>query len=136
MDAVFETVQSLADDGKLIILLGKAPMHQDYDRLCQEKAISFPGMKCEYPDEPLSTVILESNKKLQEFASQHQNVEYYDFNKFLCPNGHCSVYDENGYPLYYDIQHLSLDGSWRLGKQIFEKIGVPYPFTLITKWSE
>jgi peptidoglycan/LPS O-acetylase OafA/YrhL len=136
MDAVFETVQSLADDGKLIILLGKAPVHQDYDRLCQEKTISFPGVLCEYPDEPLSRVILNTNKKLQEFASQHQNVEYYDFNEFLCPNGHCSVYDENGYPLYYDDQHLSLDGSWRLGKEIYEEIGVPYPFTLISKWSE
>ncbi len=136
MDTVFETVQSLADDGKLIILLGKAPVHQDYDRLCQEKAISFPGMKCEYPDEPLSKEILDSNEKLQEFANQHQNVEYYDFNKFLCPNGYCSAYDENGYPLYYDFQHLSLDGSWRLGKQIYEKVGVPYPFTLISNWSE
>jgi peptidoglycan/LPS O-acetylase OafA/YrhL len=133
MDAVFETVQSLADDGKLIILLGKAPVHEDYDRLCLEKAVSFPWMICEYPDKPLSMQILESNKKLQEFASQHQNVEYYDFNKFLCPNGYCSVYDENGYPLYYDDQHLSLDGSWRLGKQIYEEVGVPYPFTLISK---
>lgn len=136
MDAVFQTVQSLADDGKLVILLGKAPVHPDYDRLCQEKAISFPGMTCEYPDKPLSTVILESNKKLQEFANQHQNVEYYDFNEFLCPNGHCSTDDEHGYPLYYDQQHLSLDGSWRLGKQIYEKVGVPYPFTLIPTWSE
>ena len=136
MDAVFETVQSLADDGKLIILLGKVPVHQDYDRLCQEKAISFPMMKCEYPDEPFGVDILDSNKKLQEFASQYQNVEYYDFNEFLCPNGNCSVYDENGYPLYYDFQHLSLDGSWRLGKQIYEKVGVPYPFTLISTWPE
>lgn len=136
MDAVFETVQSLVDDGKLIILLGKAPIHQDYDRLCQEKAVSFPGMTCEYPDKPLSMEVLAFNEKLQEFASQHQNVKYYDFNKFLCPNGYCSVYDENGYPLYYDNQHLSLDGSWRLGKQIYEKVGIPYPFTLISEWSK
>ena len=138
MDAVFETVQSLADDGKLIILLGKAPEHQDYDRLCQEKAISFPGMICEYPNKPLNPhnmAIFDTNEKLRKFASQHPNVEYYDFNEFLCPNGYCSVYDENGYPLYYDNQHLSLDGSWRLGQQIYEKVGVPYPFTLIAKWS-
>ena len=136
MNAVFETVQSLADDGKLVILLGKAPIHPDYDRLCQEKAISFPMMICEYPYTPLSMEILKSNEKLREFANQHQNVEYYDFNEFLCPNGYCSVYDEDGYPLYYDTQHLSLDGSWRLGKQIYEKVGVPYPFTLISKWLE
>ena len=132
MGVFFETVQSLVSQGKLVILVGKAPIISTYDRLCREKAMSFPLITCDVPSVPLATKVTNANERLKRFALQTKNVEYYDFNKYLCPNGMCSVYDNNGKLMYYDSSHLSLSASWQIGNNIHKENGVPFPFTLIS----
>ena len=48
----FKTVESHISDGQRVILIGKAPIFKAYDRLCREKAISFPLIMCKVPSIP------------------------------------------------------------------------------------
>ncbi|MEZ5549084.1 MAG: acyltransferase family protein [Pseudomonadales bacterium] len=131
----FRTANSLAEQGKLVILLGKIPVISSYDRYCREKALSYPVMKCESPQIEIPANVADANAQLEAFASQTKNVEFYAITEYLCPKSKCSPIDERGRPMYYDSSHLSLPASWQIGKRIFLEEGVPFPFTLIPGWS-
>ncbi len=134
LNVFFETVQLLVNQGKLVILVGKAPIISTYDRLCREKEISYPFISCETPSVPLAEEVIELNEKLKTFALITENVEYQDFNNYLCPNGSCAAYDEFGKIMYYDSSHLLLSASWKIGKKIIDQDGVPFPFNKIADW--
>lgn len=130
-----KTVKQLADNNKLVILIGKVPVFRSYDRLCREKRIAMPFMKCEMtPPEPLNEKVAIVNEQLKSIAKSIPNVEYYDVIDILCPNGDCSAYDADGVPMYYDKSHLSLDASWKIGTRILEEEGLSAPFSLIARW--
>ena len=42
LPTVLETARGLASAGKLVVLIGKAPEIDGYDRRCREKALSYP----------------------------------------------------------------------------------------------
>jgi peptidoglycan/LPS O-acetylase OafA/YrhL len=131
----FKTVETLREKGKLVILLGKVPHVGSYDRICKEKAISIPFIKCgSHEKEKMSEGIAIMNTRLKNFASTTKEVEYFDVVDYICNNGLCSSHDSNGEPLYYDPSHLSMPASWKIGNEIIERTsGVPYPFTLINE---
>lgn len=135
MESFFETVRTLASQGKLIIILGKAPTIPSYDRLCQEKMVSFPLMTCAATSNKLSEEIVQINEKIRSFAEKTANVKYYQITEYLCPAGQCSAFNHQTKPLYYDANHLSASGSWEIGEAIYKNEGVPFPFTLISGWS-
>lgn len=135
LDVFYETAQGLTRQGKKVILIGKAPIIDGYDRLCREKAISYPWIDCSVADVPLAPEVKDINQELRVFAQNTKNVEYYDFNQFLCPNNVCSSYDNNGKLMYYDSYHLSLSASWDLGRKIVAQSGVPFPFNQINEWA-
>jgi len=133
LDVFFDTTKQLAEQGKLIILLGKIPVIPTYDRLCPEKSINLPYLKCNTASRvAISNDVSSINTDLKAFASKTKNVEYYDLEDYLCPNGNCSAYHKNGEALYYDTNHLSLSASWEIGNDIYNTSGVPFPFTLIS----
>jgi peptidoglycan/LPS O-acetylase OafA/YrhL len=135
LNVFFNTARQLASQGKLVILLGKVPVIPTYDRLCTEKAISLSYMVCTAASSvPLTKIVADVNMQLKNFASETANVEYYDIVDYLCPNGACSAYNKNGDALYYNISHLSLPGSMKIGNDIYQNDGVPFPFTLISDW--
>jgi len=136
LDVFFDTARALVEKGKLVILIGKAPVISSYDRLCREKAISFPFMKCNISSVAFPKDIEEVNKRLENFALGTKNIEYYDITKYLCPNrDRCSALNSEGKPIYYDSSHLALSASWDIGSIIYKREGVPFPFTLIPNWS-
>ena len=134
LDTFFDTVRALASRGKLVVILGKVPVISTFDRLCWEKALSFPFMNCRAPSIPLVEDVASANARIKAFADSTPNVEYYDVIKYLCPDGKCSAFDKSGKPIYYDSGHLALSASWELGKEIYQRDGVPTPFTLISDW--
>lgn len=132
----FSTVTQLVKQGKLVILIGKAPIISTYDRLCPEKAINLPFMECTTASSmPIGDEVKRTNILLKNFALKTSNVEYYDIENYLCPNGACTAFNMNGEPMYYDTHHLSLPASWLIGEEIYRDVGVPYPFTLIGDYS-
>ena len=127
---LFATVSALAEQDKLVILIGKAPVIAGYDRLCREKALSYPQMHCPLTSATPLPEVSAVNEQLREFAERAPGVEYFDVTEHLCPSGVCSAFDAKGSPVYYDSQHLTLAASWRLGARIVERSGVPEPFTV------
>jgi hypothetical protein len=134
MQEFFKTVDALVREDKHVILIGKAPVFVGYDRHCKQKSLSYPlKITCDLPSSSLNAQVAKLNGKLQAFASETEKVDYIDFNKYLCPNGECSMSDSSGNIMYFDSSHLSLPASWRIGQEIVKKDGVPYPFTLMAQ---
>lgn len=131
LDAFFDTVASLEKDGKQIILIGKAPVFQHYDRRCEEKALSYPGLDCPPFTAALGADVAQINAKLKMFAARSANVKFFDTTDYLCPQNACSAFDPGGRPSYYDESHLSMPASWKLGENILRQGGVPVPFDTI-----
>lgn len=125
MSAVMRTAQKLVERDKKLVLVGKAPRFSDYDRLCAKKALAFPGMVCETRRIALPSAIARANSTLQAFAQRTDGVEYLDFNSVLCEGGTCSPFAQDGYPLYFDPSHLSMVGSWRVGRAFLQKGRAP-----------
>ena len=132
LNAFFDTVMSLEKKGKSIVLIGKAPVFDRYDRRCREKALSFPLLACPASTAPLSSDVAEINAKLKAFAETQRNVKYFDTAHYICPQGACSAFDPSGRPNYYDTSHLSMPASWELGGRILRENGVPASFRLTT----
>jgi hypothetical protein len=132
IDAYERTLRSLAEDGKLVIIMAEAPVFEVYDRRCREKAIAFPGMNCAPFSGRPDPIGVAANARLQAFAARTAGVEWFDVNPYLCRDGACSPFDADR-PLYYDRHHLSMPASWDLGKRIIATEGVPTPFRLIAR---
>ncbi|MDC0603080.1 acyltransferase [Aliiglaciecola sp.] len=123
-----QTIERLSSRHKKIILLGKVPIFSQYDRLCGEKSLSYPGKKCQFSPELMTAKVQVANTFLENLSHQFDNVEYIDFNNALCKKGQCSVYDQHNKSLYFDQEHLSISGSWQLGKNIVSTTGTPQAF--------
>ena len=134
LETFFATVRELTDSGKLVILIGKAPVIAGYDRRCREKSLSYPSLECPRISVPPNTEVDATNEKLKQFADNSPNVEYLDINSRICLDGRCSAFDSRGNPLYYDPGHLAMTGSWAIGQQILDTSGVPKPIARISEW--
>ncbi len=133
---LFNTVQTLLHQGKRVILVGKAPEFQGYDRYCQARAVRYPFLDCPVVTAPLDADIAETNALLQGFAARTANVEYFAITPFACPDGVCTTLDPEGSSYYRDEAHVSENGSLRFGRDIVQAQGVPQPFSRIPEWLE
>lgn len=125
----------MAGEGKLVILIDKAPEMPGFDRRCRETALSFPFLDCPVIRAPLSSDISDINAQLRQFAARTTNVQYFEVTPYLCPDGICSTHGQDGEPLYYDKSHLTMSSSWKLGNEILIKEGVSAAFQLISGWT-
>lgn len=129
-NAFQDTMQALTRQGKVIILIGKVPPVDGFDRRCREKAIGYPLLKCPGATAAPAQYVLDINSALRDFAERNANVEYFDATAHLCPRDICSAMSPDGTPKYYDPHHLTLSASWQLGETIVKQSGVPRAFTL------
>lgn len=127
-EAAKETIGRLAAAGKRVILLGKVPEILDYDRRCREKALRYPRLDCPRWTSPVLPEIAAVNAELRAFAEATPNVSYFDVTPYLCRDGICSAFDEDGRALYYDSRHLTMEASLALGREIVAREGVPAAF--------
>jgi len=134
LNAFFKTTNAMIKAGKQVILIGKAPTIDGYDRHCKEKALSFPFLECPRLALPLTSAVTEVNIALKRYADATPKVAYFDLIPYLCKDGLCSSAAEDGQSLYYDKSHISLPGSWQIGESIVRKDGVPSPFDEVVGW--
>lgn len=133
LNHVFALAERLASSGTLVVLLGKAPVPDDFDRRCEAKALRFPGMDCRLPAKPLSATVAAVNSSLQAFADRTSGVEYFDLTAYLCPAGSCVATSSSGELIYVDAHHLSLEAARELGDSIVSADGLPLPFVRVAK---
>jgi peptidoglycan/LPS O-acetylase OafA/YrhL len=131
IDVFTETLDVLADNDKTIILLGEIAAFPSFDRWCEEKSLSYPFINCNVQAVELSQEAQDINAMLRLLAQQYPNIEYADFNEYLCEDGLCKAQDKENFLLYFDRYHLSMPGSWKLGQNILDETGVFAPFSLI-----
>jgi len=93
----------------------QAPRFEKYDRECAEKARKIPLLNCEASSRYSSSSDTEVNLKITQIVSKYPNVSTFTLRNYLCTNGICSAYFD-GKPLYFDKGHLSMYGSYTLGK--------------------
>jgi hypothetical protein len=130
-----ETLNSLVQRKKRVILLGKAPVFdKSYDPICKKKKLRVPWLNCVNQPYTISHKVITINEALRQFADSSKYIEYYDFNKYICPSGTCYAYDKQGLPIYRDKFHISIEASWRIGEKIIQAEGIPYPFNKINEW--
>jgi len=125
--------RDLAAEGRLVVLLGRAPKIPSWDRSCRAKALSTPWLACPTERfEPLHPWFAGANERLRDFASTTPGVVYFDANDLACadPRG-CTAFADDGEPLYFDDSHLTLAGSRWLGEQVLRRHGLPEPFARV-----
>lgn len=127
----FDSTRKLRNEGKSVIIIGKIPELDGFDRNCIAKSLTFPFLKCGATKKPISESVGKINKMLKDFAESEKNMTYFDATQYLCPNGICTTHRENGDQRYFDWSHLSMTGSWDLGNEIVSNEGVPKPFSFI-----
>jgi peptidoglycan/LPS O-acetylase OafA/YrhL len=132
LQTIQDTVKALTASGKLVVVLGKVPIVEGYDRRCPEKALTFPFLECPAPKAVLTEDIAAANRALRRFAEQEANVSYFEITPYLCTNGRCDASAPDGEPLYYDSSHLSMAASWRLGQELLASHGVPAVFLRVS----
>ena len=120
------TVDELVGQGKQVIILGQVPNFRETDRKCPQKALKLPMLECGETGTE-SVGIATNNTRIAELVAGLANVQFFDPRTYLCPRGHCSAYLE-GRLVYFDASHLSMEGSWIMGRRIVGKQGVPDVF--------
>jgi peptidoglycan/LPS O-acetylase OafA/YrhL len=126
MDSFEQTVGTLAESDHQVIIIGKAPVYNNFDRHCLAKSITYPWKRCSELEQLNKLEIDAINARLLKFAQTLTNVKYIDFNAALCEGG-CSPY-KNEKPIYFDPSHIEIQSSWQLGKQLIEKNKIPSLF--------
>ena len=129
----YQTVKQLIKQGKQVILIGKAPIISSYNQSCLSRSLSFPFVNCYKPSILMDKNISSINLSLKTFSVENENVDYFDANDFICRNKNCSAFSLNGEAIYFDKSHLSIPGSWKLGREIIKYEGVPYPFNVLNE---
>jgi hypothetical protein len=113
-----------------VIIIGQIPIIEG-DWRCTEKALRFPFLTCAVRDVPLEPHVSDINEKLRDFARESERVRYFEVTRYLCPGALCSGYGRDGEPLYFNEDHLSMVGAWKLGEEILATDGVPDVFKQI-----
>lgn len=108
-----KTIFELTSAGKKVTILGQTMYFNNYDRNCFAKSLKLP-IDCMTAPQPNFDEIQNINTRLSLIAKT-LDVDYYDFNQFICPNNVCSPYLD-GQPIYYDEDHLSMYGSLKIGE--------------------
>jgi peptidoglycan/LPS O-acetylase OafA/YrhL len=117
-----------AAQGKTVVLLGKVPHIDDYDRLCRQKALRFPFRQCDSLPNPVQRDAAQVNETLRRFAESTPRVRYFDVTAVICPGGTCSAYGPRHESLYSDKYHLSMAGSRFAGRSVYQEQGMPAAF--------
>jgi peptidoglycan/LPS O-acetylase OafA/YrhL len=126
------TLRTLSRSGKIVVLLGQVPQFPLYDRKCESKNLKRHMVDCRARAEYRSHGIGKQNRKLRKLAERYPNVHYLDVHRIICNDGLCSPYLD-GRPVYFDQTHMSMAGSWQVGKHLHEHAYYPRMFDSIEK---
>lgn len=77
-------------------------------------------------------LVFAANKALSSELLLLQNVSLINFNKSFCDKSNCRLFDDDGFPIYFDDDHLSAYGAEWLAEDIYAK----REFTEFIRWLE
>lgn len=115
------TLEELGRHGAHVIILGQVPRFPSFNQNCEIARISDLELVCEAATG--DGAIPSINRKLKRLSDTYPHVDYMDVSDVICPDGKCSPY-LGGAPIYYDPGHLSMTGSWDVGRKMVST-GIP-----------
>lgn len=123
------TIDVLVGDGKAVIILGQVPSFRNVDRKCEQKSLKRLVRQCGSEEAVASRPSAPPtiNYALQELAGKWATVSYFDVSSVICPQGACASSIDDRL-VYYDSAHLSMDGSWLVGRRLVREVGTPSMF--------
>lgn len=116
-----KTVDALLSSGKQVVLLGQVPRFRNIDNECKAKELKGAFPKCPNTGEGYTA---EINAYLKSLALHREGIFYMDIDDPVCPAGVCDNF-MGGVNLYYDPEHLSMIGSWKIGEHIVRNRLIP-----------
>lgn len=126
-DAFRDTILALRSKGKEVTIVGQSARFANYDTSCKIKALKAP-INCQTHFVSNAKQSAKVNASLKVLAASIDGVKYIDFNELICPDGACSPYLD-GQPIFFDNIHISMEGSWLLGKKAVASKMYPPVFT-------
>ena len=116
-DKLADTVATLRSRGQRVLLMGQAPLMEGYQPDCLARAIKVPLLDCRTRSATALRGDPSINARLRAFAEATEGVWYLDVTSVLCRGGTCSPYFGDT-PLYTNRTHISMIGSWRIGRRL------------------
>ncbi len=121
-EALTETLTALKERGVQPALVGEVPTFPKYDRECYVIKMKVDAVDCEERATAPRDLIESVNDRIRKIADM-TGTPYFDFNDILCDKTTC--YAQIGdVPVYYDRDHLSIDGSVRVGEMALADQGL------------
>lgn len=111
------TISTLISHGKRVVILGEVPAFPNYDPACEARNLRRQVVDCRTIASRVDDGPAQVNRKLRAFAEQTPGVYYMDVHDLICVGGTCSPYLD-GQPIYFDSNHLSMEGSWKIGRRL------------------
>ena len=111
------TLDALLATGKRIVLLAEVPAFPGYDRHCEVRNLRHEFVDCIAATTRKDSGAVPANAHLQSLADTRAGVEILDIHHMICRESVCSPHVE-GKQVYFDTSHLSMEGSWALGKRL------------------
>lgn len=128
------TLDALLADGKRIVLLAEVPAFPGYDRHCEVRNLRHEFVDCIASMKRRDSGTIPANAHLQSIADGRAGVEVFDISDMVCRESVCSPHID-GRPVYFDPSHLSMEGSWELGRRLTGS-GIGIPVTLNRRLAE
>lgn len=122
------TLDALLANGKRIVLLAEVPAFRGYDRHCEVRNLRHDFVDCVASATREDSGPIPANGHLQSLADSRTGVEILDIRDLICRGSVCSPYVD-GKQVYFDPSHLSMEGSWELGRRLIGS-GSPIPTAL------
>lgn len=117
-------IEDFSIDDKQIIIALQIPIFNQYDKDCTLKKLKINSIDCNSRlSEP--KVISEANEYIKSIVKKHRNIHLFDMSNLLCDSIMCHA-SVNNKPVYYDREHLSMNGSAYLGFLSIKENKVPY----------
>jgi peptidoglycan/LPS O-acetylase OafA/YrhL len=113
--ALESSVAAMTDAGLSVVILGQAPTFERYDRDCVIRTLRLPVVDCVARATTIDPGEPPINGYLAALAASQPGVSFLSIHDLVCRDGSCSPFLD-GQPIYYDSGHLSMEGSWRLGR--------------------
>lgn len=121
------TLSTLTQAGKQVVLLAQVPGFPAYERQCEIRHSTDRQGNCQAaatrPDNSSADL---SRPYLQSLANVYPGVYLLDIHDVICQAGVCSAYLD-GKPVYFDSNHLSMEGSWQVGRRFLQSSPVLPP---------
>lgn len=106
-------IDALSRGGKEVIIALQVPVFGDYDKNCTLKKMKNDGLNCNdrlTEPKPYS----DANEYIKNISKKYRGVHTFDISDLICDEEGCHA-SINDNPIYYDSEHLSMNGSAYLG---------------------